>query len=309
MIEQKTIENQIEEINFLELFSEIWNKKWLVIIVTVLFSLTSIIYSLTLPNVYKSEVTLAPVSDDSSLRLPGQLGGLAALAGVNLGGLGNGDKTGITLEILKSRDFMGKFIEYNDLFVPIMASKGWDIHSGELIIDPQKFNIETQEWVRKVKPPYKQKPSISETLEEFQKLFSVNQDKSTGMIRISVKHHSPLIAKSWADKLVISINEEMRARELNEANKSIDYLSTQISLTNIADVQAMLYSLIEEQTKTVMLANVRDEYILQTVDPAIIPEKKSGPKRFIIVFLTTVLGFIFGFITVLIVIFFKNLRN
>jgi len=39
-----------------------------------------------------------------------------------------------------------------------------------------------------------------------------------------------------------------------------------------------------------MFANVRDEYVFKTIDPALVPEEKSGPKRALI----CVLGVLFG---------------
>lgn len=279
-----------DEIDLRELFSALWQGKWLIIVTTFLFSVASVFYALSLPDIYKSEVTLAPVSEDSGLKIPGQLGGLAALAGVNLGGMGGGDKTGLALEILKSRDFLVRFIEQNDLYVPIMAAEGWDKSKNEIIINSKVFDSVTNEWVRKVLPPYQPKPTNLETLERFRKLLSVSQDKSSGIIKVSVEHFSPKLARDWADKLVKTINEEMRSRELIEAERSIAYLNAQISKTNLADIRTMLFSLIEEQTKTLMLANVRSEYVFQTIDPAVIAEMKSKPSRALIVILITFLG-------------------
>ena len=48
-----------------------------------------------------------------------------------------------------------------------------------------------------------------------------------------------------------------------------------------------------------MLANVRDEYVLKVIDPAIVAEEKSGPKRAIICVLFVLLGAFLGVITVL----------
>lgn len=279
-----------DEIDLRELFSALWQGKWIIIVTTFLFSVASVFYALSLPDIYKSEVTLAPVSEDSGLKIPGQLGGLAALAGVNLGGMGGGDKTGLALEILKSRDFIGRFIEQNDLYLPIMAAEGWSRSEDKLLWNPKVYNEQTQQWIRKVKAPFQPKPSILETVEEFKKLFSVSQDKTSGMVKISVEHLSPYLAKSWAENLVDAINEEMRRRELIEAERSIAYLNNQIAQTNLADVRTMLFSLIEEQTKTVMLANVRDEYVFKTIDPAIVSEFKAKPYRALI----SALGFGFG---------------
>ncbi|MCT8126393.1 LPS O-antigen length regulator [Alishewanella sp. BS5-314] len=289
-----------DEIDLRELFSALWQGKWIIIVTTFLFSVASVFYALSLPDIYKSEVTLAPVSEDSGLKIPGQLGGLAALAGVNLGGMGGGDKTGLALEILKSRDFIGRFIEQNDLYLPIMAAEGWNRADNKLLWDRKVFDEQTQLWVRKVKSPFQPKPSTLETVEEFKKLFSVSQDKTSGMVKLSVEHFSPYLAKSWADSLVKAINEEMRTRELTEAERSIAYLNQQIAQTNLADVRTMLFSLIEEQTKTLMLANVRDEYVFKTVDPAVVAEKKVKPARAIIVFLISLMGVTLSSLVVLI---------
>jgi len=56
----------------------------------------------------------------------------------------------------------------------------------------------------------------------------------------------------------------------------------------------VFFSLIEEQTKTVMLAKVTDEYLLKTLDPAVAPEMKSRPKRSLMVVLATLLGGVLG---------------
>ena len=288
-----------DEIDLRELFAAIWQGKWLIAAVTSIFTVAAVFYALSLPNIYKSEALLAPVSEESGLKIPGQLGGLAALAGVNLGGLGGGDKTGLAMEIIKSREFLGRFIEKHDLYIPVMAAEGWNRGDNSLIIDPEMYNTETRQWVREVKPPFEAKPSALETHEEFMKLFAISKDKTSGMVKLSVEHYSPYLAKSWVNALVKAINEEMRQRELAEAQRSIAYLTSQIEQTSIADVRSMLYALIEEQTKTEMLANVRDEYVLKTVDPAVVAEKKAKPNRLLIIIVAILLS---GMLTILFVL-------
>ncbi len=299
MQETQHITHADDEIDLRELFGAIWAGKWLILVVTSIFTVASVFYALQLPDIYKSEVTLAP-AEEGGLKVPGQLGGLAALAGVNLGSMGGGGKASLALEILKSRDFIGRFIEKNDLYLPIMAAKDWSRADNQLILDPDIYDMNTQQWVRKVNQPFQSKPSNLETVEEFSKLFSINQDKTTGIVKLSIEHFSPYLAKNWAEKIVKSINEEMRTREQTEAEKSIAYLSKQIDLTNLADVRTMLFSLIEEQTKTLMLANVRDEYVFKTVDPAVVSEKKSKPARVLICILAFMFGIFLGCVIVVI---------
>lgn len=283
------------EIDLGELFRAIWAGRLIIFATTIFFSILSVFYALSLPNIYRSDVILAPATESAGIKIPGQIGGLAALAGVNLGSEG-GDKTTLALEVMKSREFLGRFIIENDLLIPIMAAKGWDRKSDKLIIDHDIYDEETGKWVRVVDEPFKPEPTVLETLEVFDKLFSVSQNKESGIITLTMEHFSPVIAKDIADKLVRAINENMRMRELNQAEKSISYLNKKIAETNLSDVKTMLFSLIEEQTKILMLANVREEYIFNTVDRAVIAEKKTKPARALICIFAMISGFMLGII-------------
>lgn len=279
-----------DEIDLRELFAAIWQGKWVIIGTTLLFGILSTVYAFSIPNIYKSEALLAPITDESSIGLPGQLGGLAALAGVNLRGGRGGDKTTLSLEIMKSREFIGHFVDKYELHVPLVAAKGWDMQTKKIIVNDKLYDEVTDRWVQDKFP--NSKPSQQLTYNRFINMISISQDKNTGMVRLGIEHYSPIFAKELVDKLIIEINENMRQRELSEANTSISFLNEQISQTNLADAKTMLYSLIEEQTKTLMLANIRNEYVFKTIDPAIVPEKKFKPGRFGIIIVAMLIGFI-----------------
>ena len=74
----------------------------------------------------------------------------------------------------------------------------------------------------------------------------------------------------------------------------------------LADMQTIFYQLIEEQTKTIMLAEVSSEYVLKTIDPANSPDEKAKPKRALIVVLGTMLGGILSVLIVLVRYFTNN---
>ena len=68
----------------------------------------------------------------------------------------------------------------------------------------------------------------------------------------------------------------------------------------VTEMQKIFFQLIEEQTKTIMLAEVREEYVFKTVDPAVVPEEKSKPKRALICILSVLLGGMLSMMIVLI---------
>lgn len=300
--------SQDDEIDLVQLWSAVWSGKLLIITISALFAVLSIAYALSQPNVYKASTVLAPAGDQSGAgglaKMAGQFGGLASLAGISLGG-SNTDKTGLALEVLKSRLFIEDFINKYQLLVPLMAAKNWDMESNTLIIDDEIYNKSNEKWLREVKAPKKPKPSSWEAYKEFNELLLVSSDKVSGMINISISHYSPEIAKQWLFWLVSEINDTMRKQDKEEAQRSIDFLSNKLQETQLTDMQTVFYQLIEEQTKTIMLAEVSKEYVLKTIDPANVPDEKDSPKRALIVVLGTMLG---GILSVLIVLirYFSN---
>ncbi|WP_064791790.1 Wzz/FepE/Etk N-terminal domain-containing protein [Shewanella woodyi] len=292
-----------DEIDLRELFQVIWQGKWLIIAITTVFAIGSVIFALSQPNTYKSEALLAPASEEQSgglSALAGQFGGLASMAGINLGGGGGVDKTQMAIEVMKSRQFASKFTQSHNILPDLMAVDKWNMADNKITYDEELYNSETKTWVRKVKPPFKPEPSMQEAYKVFRKVVAVSSAKDTGMVTVSVEHSSPAIAQQWVTWLIEDINKVMKERDVAEANRSSEFLTKQIALTNIADIRSILYKLIEEQAKTIMFAEVRDEYVFKTIDPALIPEEKAGPKRALICVLGTMLGSMLAVMIVLI---------
>jgi len=304
-----TNKQQKEQVDFSDLLLVLWKHKLILIVVVMVSAAASVYYAIKQPNIYRSEAVLLPSAEKSGLNIPGQLGGLAALAGVNLGGLGGStDNTLLAMELIKSQDFISRFIERHQLLVPLMAARGWDLTNDNVVLDPEVYDEQNRQWVRKVAFPKKAQPSAFEAYKAFSEIFSISQDKLSRIISINVEHYSPNLAQQWLTLLIQDINEEIRLRDLKEAEHSIDYLQSQVSKTQLSEVKDTLYSLIEEQTKTVMLANVRREYVFKVVDPAAVPEEKVKPKRALIVVSSVMLSFMFACLLLMLRHFYKETR-
>ncbi|BCV48786.1 Wzz/FepE/Etk N-terminal domain-containing protein [Shewanella algae] len=299
-----------DEIDIRELISVIWQGKWLIAGVTLVFAVASVVIALMLPNIYKSEALLAPASEEQGAGglagLASQFGGLASMAGINLGGNGGTDKTQLAIEVLKSRQFIGEFIEKHQILPELMAVDKWNMADNSLSFDSNIYNEQSKTWVRNINLPFQPQPSQQEAYKVFSSILAVNKDKETGMVKISIEHQSPFIAKQWIDWLIADINLTMKKRDVVEATRSTEFLNKQIELTNVADIRTILYKLVEEQAKTIMFAEVRDEYVFKTIDPAFVPEEKAEPRRAVICVLGTMLGGILAMMTVLVRYFFRK---
>ncbi|MGB1159528.1 MAG: Wzz/FepE/Etk N-terminal domain-containing protein [Porticoccaceae bacterium] len=290
-----------DEIDLRELFLVLWAGKKLILGITALFAAVSVIYALILPNQYQASVLLAPAQQEAgglSASL-GQLGGLASLAGISLGG-GDGSEPQMAQEIIRSRSFIEAFIAENNLAVEVFAVDGWDAQTNQLSIDADLYDTDSGQWVREPPSGKLPEPSGWELYEEFLDRFSVSQDKKTGMITLAVEYYSPTVAKQWADKLVAAINAHMQARKLQQVNRNIKYLEAQVEKTAIAEMREVFYTIIEEQIKSKMLAEASPEYVFETVSPVMVPEEKSQPKRPLICILGTLLGIMLSVMWVLI---------
>ena len=293
---------QDDEIDLKELFIALWKGKWIIIFTTFVFAVGGVLYALSQPNIYKAEAVLASANDNKSGGLAGmaaQFGGLASLAGINLSG-GGTDSKAMALAILQSRQFINAFINKYDLMVPLMAGEKWESAQDRLIINPELYNEQKQQWIREVAPGKSPVPTDWEAYKAFKKLIAVSESKDNGLVTLSITHLSPTIAKQWVDWLVIDLNAWVKKESLDEARRNIGYLEEQIQKTSISDMQSVFYQLIEEQTKNLMLAQVQDEFAFKTIDPAVVPEEKAGPKRALICVLAVLLGGMLGMGIVLI---------
>ncbi|HCG6695227.1 Wzz/FepE/Etk N-terminal domain-containing protein [Vibrio parahaemolyticus] len=290
-------QSKSDEIDLRELFKALWKGKWIIIATTFVFAVGAVLYALSLPNIYKSDALLAP-SDSSNggglSKMGGQLGGLAALAGVSLSS-GESSQTALAVQVIKSRQFIEAFINKHNLLVPLMAVEGWDLTNDRLILNKELYNSDSEKWLRKPDGLRGAKPSEQEAFEKFKnEILNVSQDKDSGLYTISVKHYSPYVAQQWVNWLIEDINKVMRERVITEASQNLDYLSIQLQKTSIADMQSTFYKLIEEQTKRLMLAEVQDEFVFKVIDPAVVPELKTEPKRALICILGSLIGGFFG---------------
>ncbi|EHH2567849.1 LPS O-antigen length regulator [Vibrio parahaemolyticus] len=292
-----------DEIDLRELCKALWKGKWVVIATTFVFAVSAVLYALSLPNIYKADALLAPAESSNGgglSKMAGQLGGLAALAGVNLGA-SESSQTDLAVQVMKSRQFIEVFINKHNLLVPLMAAKGWDLANNKLILDEELYNPNTGEWLRDAKGLRGATPTAQEAFEVFSKeVLSVNQDKDSGLYTVSAKNYSPYAAQQWVNWLIEDINKVMRERTIAETSQNLAYLNTQLQKTAVADMQSTFYKLIEEQTKSLMLAEVQEEFIFKVVDPAVVPELKDGPKRALICMLGTLLGGMLGVAVVLV---------
>ncbi|MBL8269599.1 Wzz/FepE/Etk N-terminal domain-containing protein [Steroidobacter sp.] len=253
------------QLGFLGLLRILWLKRWWVVVTTVLIAAAFLAAAFILTPVYRSSVLLLPVTSERSGAgglgsALGQLGGLAALAGVKVGA--NDTELEEALAVMKSRQFTDSFVEEFGLRQKFFANR-WDQAN--------------QRWL-----PGEKEPTAAQAYDYFdKKVRTLAKDAKTGLVTLKIEWRDRTEAAAWANELVKRLNLEMRRRASDKANASLEYLKKELTRTEDLGTRAAIYRLVELQVKQVMLANVTQEYIFQVVDKALVADadKYIRPRK------------------------------
>lgn len=280
-----------------DIFALIWRKKKFAILVMSLFIAASLGYSVSLNNIYLSEATLSPaIGAEGASGLKGNLGGLASLAGISMGS-SSADKVKITIEIAKSRLFFKTYVEKHLNLPEIYAFDSWDVKLKKLNLNNEIFDSSNREW--RVVDGKTSKPSLEVAHRVFLRALSIFQDETTGLVKISYRHVSPVFAESIVRTVIEDLNEIMRQKDAKDAQNSIKFLEKKAEETDNQSLKISFYDMILEQNRTLMMTEARDEYIFSVIDPAIQPEVKYSPNR---AFICVVGAFLGGVMSIFLII-------
>jgi uncharacterized protein involved in exopolysaccharide biosynthesis len=265
--------NGSDEISLRDLWDILWRGKWIIIAITAVFAAASVLYALAAEEWYRAETVLAPADERSAPALGGQLGGLAALAGVTVGG---GDSAQ-AVATLRSRELAREFIEDHDL-VRVFFADEWDEERGTWTGD------DPARW-----------PDVRSAVKFFhENVLYLNQDRQTGLVTLAIEWKDPEIAAAWAADLVRRANETLRERALREAETNVAYLQAELSQTTLVTLQQSIGRLLESELQKLMLARGNEEFAFKVIDAASAPRDRIRPKRALISVVGTMAGGMFA---------------
>ena len=268
-----------DKISLRQVWRIIWRGKGIVIAATTIFALGSIAYALLAKEIYRAEVLLAPAAEQSTPGIGGQLGGLAALAGVSVGE----EDDVVALAVLQSREFARQFVEQLDL-LPIFFEDAWD--------------AENERW-REDDPT--EVPDVRDGVKFFhEEIFEVSEEFRTGLVTLTIEWTDPDIAAEWASILVLHLNDRLRERALQEAQTNVDYLQSEMAKATLVTLQESIGRLLEAELPKLMLAKGNEEFAFKIVDPAFPPRLRVRPKRALTAIIGTILGGLLGIFIVLV---------
>jgi len=264
----------------------LWKDRLKLMLFTLVGLLAGIAVAFVLTPIYRAEATVQIRAERAGAgmleALAGQFGSLGSLVGAALGS--EQDDRGITLATLQSRTIVQGYIEKNNL-LPELYERKWDKSRNQWKRDDPQYVPTSQDGFKKFK----------------EKIFSVSDDKKTGLVVVAVEWKDPRTAVRWLNDLIANTNQILKDRAIRESEANLRYLEAQSKNTTMVELRLALSKLMEAEYKKLMIARNTEDYILRIIDPADVPRKKIRPKRTIIVGLAGALGLTVGLAFVIVV--------
>lgn len=270
---------------------------------SVLITIFAIFVTYLIPKTYTSSILVKNNFNQSTNplgSLGNQFGGLASMAGIDVGSSGSLTLEQIEAKII-SRDFINHLSKFENFDINLLIPKSYNEVSKSLSYDETKYNFKEKKWQSS-----SQKPLKTERHNAFRDNIKLALDKDNSFIKIEYRHLSPIVAKETLNLIVNEINNINRNKALRESLDTIDYLNSQLKKNSLNNVVKSINSLTEIELNKLVIANIKSDYTLTVIDSAYIPEKKSHPRRSLVGVMTLILSFIILFLRVIIITFVKK---
>ena len=269
-----------DEISLLEIATTIGEEKKTIAAITFGFALVAAIVSLLMTPIYTAKTTFLVPNPSSGAGLASAIGGLGALGGGGVGSLLGG----------KSQD---------EMFVELLKT---DTIANALIAE---FKLQER---------YEAKNN-----EDTQKALANNTTiapiKKAGMISVEVSDKDPAFAAQLANAYIVQLKKLMEAFAVTESQQRKEYYEGELirakkELKGTSDYREMkvresVLAVLLSQYEMAVLDSAK-ETIIQVADKATPPERRSKPKRTLMVIIAAMAG---GFLSLLFVLVRRAYRN
>jgi len=292
-----------DEIDLRELFNTIFKHKYKILLFTFFITSLTIIYTMSIPNSYKSEVILAPQEQSKGVSLGG-LGALAGLAGVSLGGGSSMDAYASLSTISSNNTFNKMVIEKYDL-INKLSLKNMD-KNLVFAANNRTFYDLLQKEESKEKINYEDE--IYNTIKKLKSIISFSQDKKTGAIVLSVTLEDRFLAKELLELYLKETTSQLEKLDMLDIDKKLKYYKEELSNTQDIELKTQLSQLISSLMQKKVLSKASEYYNVRKITEAEVAyiKDKTKPKRSLIVIVSFITSLILGIFMVFLIEFIRG---
>ncbi|MBT5935145.1 Wzz/FepE/Etk N-terminal domain-containing protein [Sulfurimonas sp.] len=293
-----------DEIDLRELWQTILKGKKIIAMITLVVVTMTLVYALKLPNVYKSEAILIPSSEDSGPSLGG-LGGLAAMAGVSIGGGGSMTPDVAFNSLLNNYEFMKKFVinnkiveyyngsEVDENYVFALGFRGvYNLFKSE-VDEEKKDDIDAE---------------IYMIIKKIRSNFSVSSDKKTALITVSYSDSDRSYPPQIINAFLKDASSYLVENNLRIINSKLGYFERELVSVDGFELRKSISSIISKilEEKIMMQSKVYYQCDILTSPSSSYVKDKTKPKRALILVVSFVTSIILGVFLVFFLEFIKK---
>jgi uncharacterized protein involved in exopolysaccharide biosynthesis len=261
-----------DEIDLIEVFATLWQRKIMIIAIVFIGSVLSVIYALSLDNIYQSKAVLKPSAEKSKLSsLMDTYGSIARFAGIQT----KGDTDNIFNDmkaLLSNQVFIANVIKKHNLERELFGEDYDEIKEEDSFKQSHDFLV------------YK----------ALKDLVSISQDKDSNYITLAVQHKNPKFAEKLANIMLEEISENIKLSELGNIDEKITNFKEEMGRTSDITLKRKLSEVIASLIQSKVLSSVQKYYGFTIVSKPYAADlnDKVKPKRSLI----CIVGFILFFI-------------
>lgn len=286
--------NMIEEdeIDLRELWKTVVAGKKFIIIFTIIVTFIVLVMQLAKPNVYESKTILVSQGQSGGKSLGG-LGALAGLAGVSLGGGSELAPSAYLEIILNDYDFNVQMIKKYKLD-SLLLEQDKDLVFALGIDSVYNLSHSTSE----------EKPEMIDTYNTLMDMITLDEDKKSGTITLSVQSTNRTIAKKILEIYLVEMTNYYRNLDMQEVEKQLGYYETELEKTDDVQLKTELSGMVSSLVQKKVLAQANKYYMFKQVTKPRVAEvkEKVAPKRGLVV----VVAFVTSIILSIFIIFFRE---
>ena len=266
-----------QEIDLIELAKRLWGERKFLFKCSGIAIVVGLVVAFSIPKEYSTTVMLAPETSDPSKKM-GNLGGLAAMAGINLGASVGSDAISPDLypDVVQSIPFL------LELF-PVQVESEKGDYSSTLY----KYMDEDQKsawWSYVIKAPFKllsvvkdlfsneEEKNImglssfhlteeqSDVIEDLQERISASVDKKTSVITVSVQMQDPLISANITQIVLEKLQGYITNYRTQKVKQDLEFTEKVFSEARESYYKAQrAYAAFEDANKNIISASYRTE--------------------------------------------------
>jgi uncharacterized protein involved in exopolysaccharide biosynthesis len=287
-----------DNLSLVEFLDILRRYRWLFSAVLATCLVSAIIWAVISAPVYRAEalVTAADDSSASSGDLSSLVSRFSSIPGIGaLAKSAQQETLAEGMATLKSPQFLADFIR-DEKLMPVLFADLWDVENKAWISDdPELIPTEQDAWV----------------LFRDELLKIVDDKNNLGMMVISIEWTDRDQAASWVNLLIDRLNNRLRSKAIDEANKTIEYLNKELEKSRIVELRQSIFYMIETQINLRTMANVREEFAFKIISPAIVPDadRYVRPNRPFTILMGGVIGIVAGVFGCFLAFFYHRLKS